>query len=575
MSYLSKKFTEMPLRMRLRLRYLILLLSVAIFIIYFAVFLPPPTPANKALRLKVTQEDKSQTHKSEVSPLQIEWQYFNEKKYISKTLLNSGDNPYLRNKFNQAASDKIPSNRDIPDTRHDECVSKKYTKDLPATSVIITFHNEARSTLLRTIVSVLNRSPEHLIKEIILVDDFSDDPSDALELASIQKVVVVRNNKREGLVRSRVKGANIAKGKILTFLDSHCECNNNWLEPLLQRVVEDTTRVVCPVIDVINLDDFKYFGASSDLRGGFEWNLVFKWEFLSLQERQERSTDQTMPIKTPMIAGGLFSIDKQYFEKMGKYDEKMDVWGGENLEISFRIWQCGGSLEIIPCSRVGHVFRKQHPYSFPGGSGNVFARNTKRAAEVWMDDYKNYYYAAVPVAKNVPIGDIQERVQLREKLKCKPFKWYLENVYPELQVPNKVMSTHGIIHQNAMCMDTLGHRIGENVGLYTCHGGGGNQEWSYTKDREIRHDNVCLTASKPKYGLPVILKTCTGSAIQIWEKTNNILRHSLVNLCLDSRDYKTKGLILLTCDENADSQQWLFSNSSMNNFLCPKNMCPK
>ena len=124
---------------------------------------------------------------------------------------------------------------------------------------------------------------------------------DGAELANIQKVVVLRNERREGLMRSRVRGAAAARSEILTFLDSHCECNKNWLEPLLVRVLEDRTRVVCPIIDVISMDNFQYIGASADLRGGFDWNLVFKWEYLSDEERRERRIDPTRVIKTPMI----------------------------------------------------------------------------------------------------------------------------------------------------------------------------------------------------------------------------------------------------------------------------------
>lgn len=49
------------------------------------------------------------------------------------------------------------------------------------------------------------------------------------------------------------------------------------------------------------------------------------------------------------MAGGLFSIDRKYFFESGSYDEGMDVWGGENLEMSFRV---GRSHCYSPCMNV-------------------------------------------------------------------------------------------------------------------------------------------------------------------------------------------------------------------------------
>uniref|UniRef100_A0A0L8HM44 Polypeptide N-acetylgalactosaminyltransferase n=1 Tax=Octopus bimaculoides TaxID=37653 RepID=A0A0L8HM44_OCTBM len=480
----------------------------------------------------------------------VHWSQFDADKYIAKKALKPGEDSYARNKFNQAASDSVKMTRDLPDDRNYHCTKDWSQEKLPATSVIITFHNEARSALLRTVISVFRKSRDDLIHEIILVDDFSDDhgytglqsdlaeflqldalpnanhsesvvgafmchrhegqsgAADGEELLKIQKVKVLRNDRREGLMRSRVRGADASTAKILTFLDSHCECNTNWLEPLLERVAEDRSRVVSPIIDVINMDNFEYIGAASEIKGGFDWNLVFKWDYMSSEEIRKRETNPTLPIKTPLIAGGLFTIDKSWFNELGKYDTKMDVWGGENIEISFRVWLCHGSLEITPCSRVGHVFRKQHPYTFPGGSGTVFARNTRRAAEVWMDEYKYLYYNAVPSSKYVSYGDISERLELKRKLKCRPFKWYLQNVYPELKIPENQDMLYGMIRQGDLCIDTLGHTAEGNVGLFHCHNSGGNQEWVLSENGNLKHLDMCVTLPEVLSGVTLKLAQC-------------------------------------------------------------------
>ncbi|KAG8545704.1 hypothetical protein GDO81_020477 [Engystomops pustulosus] len=188
-----------------------------------------------------------------------------------------------KHQINIYLSDQISLHRHLIETRNPMCRTVKYDYyKLPRTSVIITFYNEAWSTLLRTIYSVLETSPDILLEEVILVDDCSDKDhlKEPLErhISGLKKVRLIRAHKREGLIRARIIGASKARGEVLTFLDCHCECQEGWLEPLLERIRIEKTSVVCPVIDVIDWNTFEYLGNEGEpLIGGFDWRLSFIW----------------------------------------------------------------------------------------------------------------------------------------------------------------------------------------------------------------------------------------------------------------------------------------------------------
>uniref|UniRef100_A0A673NCB6 Polypeptide N-acetylgalactosaminyltransferase 3 n=1 Tax=Sinocyclocheilus rhinocerous TaxID=307959 RepID=A0A673NCB6_9TELE len=184
--------------------------------------------------------------------------------------------------FNLYASDQISLSRDLgPDTRPPEYVPPTFRRcpPLPTTSVIIVFHNEVWSTLLRTVYSALHTSPALLLKEIILVDDASSDErlKDELDeyLKQLHIARVVRQQERKGLITARLLGASVASGETLTFLDAHCKsyCTS----------------------DLPNCMKPSPYGQHHN-RGDFDWGLSFGWETLPDHEKRRRR-DETYPIK--------------------------------------------------------------------------------------------------------------------------------------------------------------------------------------------------------------------------------------------------------------------------------------
>jgi polypeptide N-acetylgalactosaminyltransferase len=129
----------------------------------------------------------------------------------------------------------------------------------------------------------------------------------------LDKVKLVRTSKREGLIRARLKGAAIATGEVLIFLDSHCECAEGWLEPLIDPIARNKNVSTVPLIEIIDDNTFQLYSTAieSIQVGGFDWNLIFDWHPVPRKE-MERRKKKTDPIRSPTMAGN------QSFHKIKK-----------------------------------------------------------------------------------------------------------------------------------------------------------------------------------------------------------------------------------------------------------------
>ncbi|KAL8445541.1 hypothetical protein Emed_005543 [Eimeria media] len=305
----------------------------------------------------------------------------------------------------------------------------------PRASVVIVFHNESLSVLLRSIHSVLNRTPPLLLKEIILVNDDSDPQThpwlfnqlETYVAVGLPKTKLLTLKQRRGLMGARAAGAAVARGSVLVFLDSHIEVLPFWLEPLLQRIRESPKTAALPRVASIEAETFEIVNGGIDTLA-FNWSLGHMHRDDEIKAREEnRNKEEGEPIESPIMPGGIFAISREWWNTLGGYDEGLRLYAGEEFELSFK-----------------------------------------------------YVLLTTPPVEDEFLGDLTKQQELRKRLNCRSFQWYLDNVYPELEAPSLETAKTGAIARRDLnaCVDTMQKDSG-TLGAFPCHFSHGTQAFLF------------------------------------------------------------------------------------------------
>lgn len=324
--------------------------------------------------------------------------------------------------------------------------------------------------------------------------------------------------------------------------------------------------MVSPVIDVIDWKTFRYYPSKDLQRGVLDWKLDFHWEPLPEHVRKALQSPIS-PIRSPVVPGEVVAMDRHYFQNTGAYDPLMSPRGGENLELSFKAWLCGGSVEILPCSRVGHIYRNQDALSPVDQEATL--RNKVRIAETWLGSFKETFYRHSPEAFSLSKAekpDCMERLQLQRRLSCRTFHWFLANVYPELYPSEPRPRFSGKLHNTGLglCADCQaeGNVLDCPMVLAPCSDSRQQQYLQHTSRKEIhfgRPQHLCFAVRQEQ----VILQNCTEEGLAIhqqrWDfQENGMIVHILSGKCMEAVVQESnKDLYLRPCDGKA-RQQWRF-----------------
>jgi len=214
---------------------------------------------------------------------------------------------------------------------------------LDSISVVIITRNEG--TELRATVDDLRRTLPKTKRELIVVDDASTDGSTAC-LAAWPDVRLLRTD-GVGVANARNVGASHAGGDVILFCDAHMRLPSRWWRALIEPL--ESRRVGAAAPGVYSLTEPERRGFGLYLSGP---DLHARWNHKPGRR----------PAPAAVLPGCFLAMRRDVFAATGGFDCGMRQLGGNDNELSLRLWLLGYELLIVPGIEVGHLFRTTIPF---------------------------------------------------------------------------------------------------------------------------------------------------------------------------------------------------------------------
>jgi len=213
-------------------------------------------------------------------------------------------------------------------------------------SLVIAHRNEGY--LLNIMLDSIYNNIKYPNFEIIIVDDESDNVSDLdfLETHFLSDKIKLIKSTKVGPANARNLWASYAKWDRLFFLDAHIYFEEDPFPKILNEVISNSS------IDAIQLSITDM--TDKNVKIG---TYLRKRDFNAI--RNNLDFDKNFA-EVPKLASGWFLIKKEVFDYLWWFNKNMESWGGEDSDISVRLWLCGFRWVFYCNTKIAHFFKPKH-----------------------------------------------------------------------------------------------------------------------------------------------------------------------------------------------------------------------